>query len=202
MAGFQTEGVIPDQQDSVTGFFRVVSPLLLLFGTTAWIRTYYVMNMKELPWFFDWPLIILCILATFICFYKWYHQAYEKRGRLAINEKTIDFEWNTDDVNKTYHFNVEDLKDITFLYDGYAGAPGGAKGTENELRFQHEDTDYKLNFRLGSQDDAEEMGAIIKKWYEKGLTIKEFGADGEGRYLLMYPPKYKEALPTAAAQEA
>lgn len=199
-AVFQTDLVTPDKHDGVSGFFRVVGPLLTFVILAAFFRYYYLSNGYELPLYLGGMLTFVTILLATYLLFSWYHGKYDVEGRIAFGTEEVAYEWLIDggeDKRERSH-KLADLSNLKIIYDGAAGFLSPAKGTENQFCFTHEGTDYALNFYLESEDDVEEFGEIIKKWYEQGIALTEYNTEGEERYLLIYEAKHKKAIPQVA----
>ncbi len=185
MNAFQTELVIPNQVESSSGVFKVVLPVLLLVLIVAFTRSYYPQNGYPVPPLLDILLILALVVLPLVWLYNWYNNYYQKVGKLALSEDQIAYEW---EGVKTVKFDVDKVKDLAIVYDGYASATGASSGNQNLLSFVHEGESYNLNFRLNSQEEAEEMGDVIKQWYTKGVRLKETDSQGDPRYLMLYEP--------------
>lgn len=192
MASFTTRLVVPDKQDAISGFFKVVVPALTFAMAAAFIQTYYGMNGKEIPMFLDKPLLIIfCILLPAWFIYRWYHNIYEDKGSISFTDQGVDFQW--DGASKSTHVNLSDMKNLTLVYDGYADFWGPSKGTENRIEFTQGNTPYSLNFRLADEEAASAAAKVVETWYQQGAKINEVDTEGNGRYKLLYSSKYKNA---------
>lgn len=193
MAHFSTELIVPDKQESASGFFRVVGPVLSWVVLAGFIKSYYQANGYPPPFFLaNGLLAFITIFLTILTLLMWYHKRYDKKGTLDIHSDTLDFTW--DDSDRAYHLPLKDLKDLTLTYDGYAGITSPFKGTHNRISFTHGGEKYNLYFFLGSQEDTLSLADVIKKWYEGGVNFKEYNSKGEERYLMLYNPAYKSVM--------
>ncbi len=181
MNAFQTEIVVPNDRVGPSGFFKVVLPVLFLTILVAFTRGYYPQNGYDVPPLLNILLILMLIVLPIIMLFSWYHNIYQKSGRLAVSEDELAYEW---EGQHKKHFPIEKLEEVNITYDGYAGGP--TTGNDNVISFVSEGKTHSFNFRLDSQEKAEEMGDVIKKWYEKGVKIKEQDTDGTRRYLMLY----------------
>lgn len=185
MNTFETQLIIPDKQDSISGFFRVICPSLFLVGTVAFIHAYYATNLRPVPFLLNYPLSIFTIVMLAIWLLRWYHQLYQKKGTFRVDEN--GFEYTLDNIGKTYRYGFNDVKDITFVYDGFVDTFGPAKGTENQLRFKDKNgTPNTLYFLLESEEKASDIAKVLKTWYAQNISFKEYDRKGQKRNLLVF----------------
>ncbi len=186
MAGFHTKIVVPDDRSDTRGLFKVVIPSFFLIGTAIWLNAYFQMNGYPVPAWMGIPLFTFVALWVMFIWYRWWHNHFDHAGYVDFKADGIDYEWR--DSGKK-HFNIDEVSDIKVVYDGHAGLTSSKRGTMNQVSFKHKGQEHGFNFLLASQDDAEELGAIMKKWYEAGKTIAESDTSGAERYLMMYAPQ-------------
>ncbi|HRK28288.1 MAG TPA: hypothetical protein PK239_13520 [Chitinophagales bacterium] len=190
MANFSTDLIIPDKQEGASGFFRVVGPVLTWVILAGFIKSYYVANGYPPPFFLaNGLLTFITIFLTILMFLLWYHKRFDKRGTLTIEPDKFHFTW--DDSDRVYDLNPKELKDLTLVYDGYAGVLSPFKGTQNSFSFTYNGEPHKINFYLNSQEDALQMAEALRSWYKNGVNLKEYNTKGKERYLMLYSPEYK-----------
>lgn len=191
--GFHTEIAKPDKVESTSGLFKVVIPSFFIVLLLSFIPVYYKMNLLDTPVLFSSNFIFpLMLLIPFIFFYNWYHKNYEEAGELNLTDSAIEFE--LEGVDRKFHYDIADVKDLAVIYDGYGGLLSPKKGDGNQISFSAGDEYHEMNFVLASQDDAEKMGEIMKHWYAKGVNIEERTTEGEERYLMLYNARFKTAM--------
>lgn len=191
--GFHTEIAKPDSVESTSGLFKVVIPTFFTVVLLSFIIVYYKMNLLTAPVVFSSSFVfLLMLLIPFIFFYNWYHKNHEETGELNLTNNSIEFE--LEGVDRKWHYNVKDVKDLAVIYDGYGGLLSPKKGDANQLKFVADGENYSLNFVLKNQDDAEKMGTVLKHWYEHGVNIEERTTQGDERYLMLYNAKHRPAL--------
>ena len=191
--GFHTEIAKPDRVESTSGLFKVVIPTFLVVLLLSFFPAYYSMNMTDTPVLFRNSFIFpLMVLIPFIFFYKWYHKNYEEAGELNLTSDAITFELER--VDRKFHYNLADVKDLAVIYDGYGGLMSPKKGDRNQISFSANGESFDLNFVLAGQEEAEKMGEVMKHWYEKGIHVEERTTEGEERYLMLYGARFKPAM--------
>jgi len=192
MAQFTTHVVIPDQQESISGFFRVIAPVLTIVIFAGLTACYYPLNGYAPPVFLGTPLFLLAaILLPILLAYLWYNQNYAVRGDLQLSENAIDMHWAN--PSRHYHFDLAKISKLKVIYDGYDSLWGGAKGTENALSFTDDKGEvYYINFHLGSEEAASDMAKVLKTWYDNGVQFTETNLKGEPRFLMLYSAKNKQ----------
>ena len=193
MTQFSTDVLVPDKQEGASGFFRVVAPVLLWVIFAGFVKSYYAANGYA-PQFFlaNGLLTLLTIVITILSLLLWYHKHYNKRGTLTVSDNSLDFTW--DNSEREYSFNPKEVKNLTLIYDGYAGVLSPFKGYNNQISFSKDGEQYNFNFFLGSDEDAGQMATVIKKWYENGVNLKEKDSSGQERYLMLYNAAYKSVM--------
>ena len=162
MAHFHTDLVVPDKQDSLSGFFKVVIPSILFMILAAFLQSYYTMNGYDAPVFLGKPFVVLSILLPVLLSYLWYHNNYDKKGELSVSTDSIGFEWA--EPRSKFNFPLSEIQNLTVVYDGYSGFSSHTKGTENQLQFKHKGKNYALNFLLKDEEAASDMAKVIKTW--------------------------------------
>lgn len=193
MSHFSTELIVPDKQEMASGFFRVIGPVLTWVIFAGFIKSYYQANGYAPPFFLaNGLLTFITILITVFSLLMWYHKRYDKRGTLNVHADHLEFTW--DDSERKYNLPLKDLKDLTLVYDGYAGFSSPFKGTNNYFSFVHAGEKYNLHFFLGSQNDTLALAEVLKKWYENNVNFKEYNSKGQERYLMLYNAAYKSVI--------
>lgn len=193
MTQFSTDVLVPDKQEGASGFFRVVAPVLLWVIFAGFIKSYYMANGYKPPFFLaNGLLTFITIALAILCLLLWYHKRYDKRGTLSVSDNSLDFSWDNSD--RAYSFNPKEVSNLTLIYDGYAGVTSPFKGTKNRISFSKDGEQYDINFFLASAEDASQMAAVIKKWYENGVALKEQDTNGQERYLMLYNAAYKNVM--------
>lgn len=192
MTGFKTDLVIPSKTESASGFFKVVGPTFTLVLFAAFIRSNYLMNMTDPPFFLTWPLILLVACIALSLTMVWYHKSYTAKGDLAIDEDNIHYSWKEPKEDKS--FPINEVSNLKLVYDGYADFWSTAKGIDNVISFNHNGNSYSFNFRLNNEEAASDMAKVVKAWYDKGITIEEEDTAGDERYLMIYSSEYRQSL--------
>ncbi|MGB1206432.1 MAG: hypothetical protein ACPG5B_12340 [Chitinophagales bacterium] len=190
MAHFHTDLVVPDKQDSLSGLFKVVIPSILFMLLAAFLQSYYVMNGYAAPTFLGKPFVLLSLLLPVLLSYLWFHNNYEKKGEFSVSSDSIGFEWG--EPHSKFNFPLNEVENLTVVYDGYSGFFSHTKGTENQLQFRHKGKNYALNFLLKDEEAASDMAKVLKTWYDNGVSFKEINTNGEERYLMLYSERYRE----------
>lgn len=193
MTQFSTDVLVPDKQVGASGFFRVIGPVLSWVVLAGFIKSYYQANGYPPPFFLaNGLLAFITIFIAILTLLLWYHKRYDKKGILTVSDDKLDFTWDNSD--REYSFNPKDLKNLTLIYEGYAGFLSPFKGTGNRICFTKDNEDFDINFFLGSDEEASQMAGVIKKWYENGVALKEQDTNGEERYLMLYDAAYKSVM--------
>lgn len=194
MTAFQTEIIVPDKQEKVSNFFRVLIPAAILVWLVAFTRVYYTMNGYPAPVLINILLVLSLICLPIIWWYTWFHNTVETKGELHLSDSDIDLHWADPQVQ--FHYPINEVKNLSLVYDGYAGGSllNPNKGTQNLIQFTHKGENIALNFRLNSSEAASQMAAVVKSWYERGINIAEKNSKGEERYLMIYGGQHKPAL--------
>ncbi|MGB0840275.1 MAG: hypothetical protein ACPGXL_09055 [Chitinophagales bacterium] len=194
---FNTDIVLPDENDSISGFFKVVGPTfaVALFG--AFLSAYYQYSATE-PGIFSSPTLwwLITIFVAIASFLFWYNGNYKKIGEVALTGDAIEMKWES--IDRTYHFDLDKVSNLSIMYDGYAMFWGPKKGTENHLSFTHNGNDYNFNFRLADEEAASDMAKVLKSWYAQGKAINETNSNGEARYLMLYSEEARQRLAATA----
>ncbi len=190
MASFHTDLVYPDNQDSISGFFKVVAPTLLIVIFAALTYFYYIQNGYEAPVLVLYPAVILSVFLPLLMLYMWYHKNYTKKGEVHLSTDKIGYDW--DDPKSHFSYDMKDVKNLKLVYDGYAQTFGGSKGTENRLTFKHGNDHFDINFRLANEEAASNLAKVVKTWYQNGVDFEEVNTAGEKRYLMIYSEKAKD----------
>lgn len=184
MALFETEIINPDRQIKVSSFFRVIAPAFILVGLVAFIHLYYATNVRPVPPLLNLPLTAAAIFFPLLWLVRWYSNHYRKVGSLKLTPEHIEFE--LDRTQKRYTFNVNEVSNIAFLYEGYSGVTSPARGLENQMSFKYNGTPYSFNFRLSSEEKASDIANVLKDWDKKGIQVTETNTEGKKRKYLIY----------------
>lgn len=181
--------VVPNDTPASSHFFRVGVPLFLLTILFAFFRYNDFMSGFAIPPLLRFPIVILLLLLGIGLVYGWYSNIYQETGELGLSENNIFFKWRDDEVV----IPVADAKNLHLVYEGFPTVFSPVHGYNNRMAFQYKGVDYDFNFKLKSQDHADEMSAVLREWYSNNIAITEADTSGDARYLLQYAPKSRLA---------
>ena len=196
MAHFETRISTPDQYDLSSWFFRVAFPSFSLSMTVAFFQNYWLSNGYPLPALMRWPFTVFLGVCCFIWLWRWYHKKYDRTGKLLLDETQVQYNWR--DL-PTKSIPLSDIENMHIIYEGIETVLGPSTGCKNVLSIKTKDNqEYKFNFVLINNDEADKMSEIVQSWHKQGVNVHERDTDGNERFALLYPAKYKFATPNTA----
>lgn len=193
MSNFQAEILSPNKQEKVSFFFRVLAPGVIWAFWVNFTRSYYAQNGYPYPFLFNNFMIWFTVFSLPLLFlYLWYHKVYDPKGTIEVSDSDITVDWADPTSQQIYPIN--ELTDLTVVYDGYPMIVGPFKGTENQIKFTYKGDPYTINLRLTGEEHASDFAKAVRSWYEAGVRFREQNTEGKETYLLFYHPADKPAL--------
>lgn len=113
---------------------------------------------------------------------------YNKMGHISLNEDNIEIK-KVDKNNETIlHSNIKELK----IYGKKFNFVFFKTVLIYSLNIILSDEQEKFFIASFSQKDKPEFLSLLKKYYEKGINVKEFGANGDSQFLDEANLSYKQ----------